>query len=86
MAKNASSYSFNHQEIVTLMLKEAGIHEGFWQLSVNFRLGAGAFGPTPEQVAPTGFVSIEGMGLQRLDPIPAEIPPLAYDAAALNPA
>lgn len=86
MAKNASFYSFNHKEIVTLMLKEAGVNEGIWTLAVNFRLGAGAFGPTPEEVAPTGFVSIEGIGLQKIDPVPAELPPLAFDAAKLNPA
>lgn len=86
MAKNASSYSFDHKEIVTLMLKEADIHDGIWTLSVNFRLGAGAFGPTPSEVAPTGFVSIEGIGLQKIDPVPSELPPLAFDAAELNPA
>lgn len=85
MSKIASAYSFNHKEIVTLMLKDAGVHEGIWALSVDFRLGAGAFGPTPDEVAPTGFVSIQGIGLQRIDPVPPELPPLAFNASELNP-
>lgn len=89
MAKIADSYSFNSKELVTLMLKEAGIHEGIWILAVNFRLGAGAFGPTTELVAPTGFVSVEGLGLQRYvrpeNDLDGNLPPLAFDAAELNP-
>lgn len=87
MVKNASAYKFTHKELVQLMLKEVGIHGGIWTLSVDFRLGAGSFGATPEEVAPTGFVSVEGIGLQRLDiPEGTPIPPLAFNAATLNPA
>lgn len=86
MAKHASAYNFSHKELVELMLKDAGIHEGIWALSVNFRLGAGSFGPTPAEVAPTGFVGVDGIGLQRIElPEGAPIPPLAFDAALLNP-
>lgn len=67
------------------MLKDAGITEGLWSLSVNFRLGAGAFGPTPTEVAPTGFVSVESVGLQKVEGIDGQpLPPLTYDAADLN--
>jgi hypothetical protein len=68
------------------MLKDAGIHEGFWNLSVDFRLGAGAFGTTPEEVMPSGFVSIEAVGIQRVSPQEGQpIPPLTYSAEELNP-
>lgn len=86
MAKYASAYNFSHKELVQLMLKDAGIHEGIWSLSVNFRLGAGSFGPSPTEVTPTGFVGVEGVGLQKIEVSPdSPIPPLAFDAALLNP-
>ncbi|MBH2042096.1 MAG: hypothetical protein I8H87_00865 [Comamonadaceae bacterium] len=86
MAKTASQFTYSHKELVTLMLKDAGIHEGLWNLSVNFRLGAGAFGPTPEEVAPSGFVSVDAVGIQKMEPKEGQpIPPLTYDAKELNP-
>lgn len=86
MAKTASQFTYSHKELVTIMLKDAGIHEGFWNLSVNFRLGAGAFGPTPEDVVPSGFVGVEAIGIQRMELKEGQpIPPLTFDAKDLNP-
>lgn len=68
------------------MLKDAGINDGLWNLSVTFRLGAGAFGPTPEEVAPSGFVGVEAVGIQSIEQKAGlPIPPLTYDARELNP-
>lgn len=86
MAKIATQYKYSHKELVAIMLKDAGIHEGFWNLSVDFRLGAGAFGPTPDEVAPSGFVSIDMIGIQRVSLQEGQpIPPLTYSAEELNP-
>ena len=81
MSKVATEFSFNHRELVALMLKEANIHEGLWSLSVNFRLGAGAFGPSEAEVAPTGFVGVDSLGIRRA----LETGPLVFDATDLNP-
>lgn len=86
MAKTASSYSFSHVELVTLMLKEAGIHEGMWQLNVNFRLGAGTFGFTPTEFAPAALVTVEALMIAEFDPQPdMPVPSLVFDAKKLNP-
>lgn len=85
MAKTASQYTYSHKELVALMLKDTGIHEGFWNLVVNFRLGAGAFGQTPEEVAPSGFVSIESIGIQKVTIQEGQaVPPLTYNAQELT--
>ena len=57
------------------------IHDGLWALNVNFKLGAGAFGPSEKEVAPTGFVSVEALGVKRAQ----EAGPMVFDAAKLNP-
>lgn len=84
MSKTASQFTFSHKELARLMLRDAGITEGYWTLSVAFRLGAGAFGPSPEEVAPTAFVSIEGIGISKLDhPADQPLPPMTFNAAEL---
>lgn len=86
MAKHASQFTYTHKELIQLMLKDAGIHDGWWNLAVNFRLGAGAFGPTADDVVPSGFVGVEGVGIQRVELKEGEpIPPLTYNAKELNP-
>lgn len=86
MSKAASQYTYSHKEIVQVMLQDSGIHEGHWTLSIGFRLGAGAFGMTPEEVAPSGFISIDTIGIQRTEaPAGQPLPPLTFDAAELNP-
>lgn len=81
MSKIATEFSFNHSELVALMLKDANIHEGLWSLTVNFKLGAGAFGPNEDEVAPSAFVSVDSLGIRRA-PEPG---PLIFDAATINP-
>lgn len=68
------------------MLKDAGINEGHWNLTVNFRLGAGGFGPSPDEVLPSGFVGVESIGIQKIEPkAGAPLLPLCFNAAELNP-
>lgn len=86
MSKLASQFTFSPKEFMILALKELDIHEGLWSFSVNFRLGAGAFGPTKDEVFPSGFVSVESLGIQKFELKTGEpLPPLTYDAAELNP-
>ena len=82
MSKLASEFTFSHEELVSLMLKSANVHEGLWALSVNFKLGAGVFGANEKDVAPTGFVSVEALGVRRAP----GVGPMVFDAAQLNPA
>jgi hypothetical protein len=79
----ANQYMFKHKELVTMMIKETGLHEGKWMLSVNFGFAAINAGPGPDQMNPTAMAGIQAIGLQKAaDDSP---PALVVDAAEVNP-
>lgn len=79
-----TQYMFAHKELVEMMVKQAGLHEGKWVLSVTFGFGAINGGPTAEQTMPTGVVGVQSIGIQKAQ---AESPAvLTVDAAVVNPA
>lgn len=82
-----NQYSFQPKEIVTLLVKAAGLHEGRWWLVVNFGMSPGNFGPSDDQIAPGMIVAIQGLTIQRVTPELSPPPPanLTVDAAAVNP-
>ncbi len=76
---------FTHKDLLRLMLKDKGIHEGYWTLLVRFGFLAGNVGfPADANVAmvPTGFVGVANVGLERVAEIGG---PLTVDAAVENP-
>jgi hypothetical protein len=79
-----TAITFTHAEIVSLMLRERGIHEGLWQLHVEFGLAAGNAGPDAEHLAPAGILALLKLGLNK---VPDETPRtnLIVDAAVVNP-
>jgi hypothetical protein len=80
-----NQYTVNAKELVTLILKEADIHEGRWWLLVNFGLSPGNFGPNPAELVPGIVVAVQHFGIQR--EMPGQPPPdsLVVDAAIANP-
>lgn len=77
----ATQITFKHEELVELMLKKQGIHEGIWGLFVNFGFSASNIGPTDTEVSPAAIVGILGIGLQKFD----KASNIAVDAAKVNP-
>jgi hypothetical protein len=77
----ATQYIFSHQEIVSLLVKQQGLHEGLWQLSLNVGFGAANLGPNPSELNPSVIVQIGGIGIQRT----TERNGLTVDAAEVNP-
>jgi hypothetical protein len=74
---------FNHREVLELLIKKAGIHEGRWMFSANFGFTAGNFGPAPDQLSPGAVVTVLSVGLQRAAvDTPAAV---TLDAAVINP-
>src|SRR5229473_3902637 len=84
----ATQYTFNHKELITLMVKAMGIHEGRWMLMVSYGMGPGNFGPSADQIAPGMIVAVTGLGIQREEhgAAPAAPESLVVDAAEVNPA
>ena len=78
----AIQYMFNHKELVELMIKKQGLHEGIWSLSVRFGIHATNFGPSPEaDQYPTAIVPLMEIGIHRAE----KETNIAVDAAKVNP-
>ena len=78
---------FNNAELVEILLKHQGIHEGMWSLAFQLGFSAGAFPVSPTEATPGGAVLIQLVGLQRTAPLmPGQVSVTAVDAAKVNPA
>ena len=80
----ANQYLFGNKELLELLVKHAGMHEGKWILMANLGFSAGNFGPGPDQMSPGGIVAVLQMGIQRATPEAPE--QMTVDAAVVNPA
>lgn len=69
-------------ELTVLLIKHYGLHEGFYELLVEFMIGSGNMGPTPDTVAPATIVSFSKVGLIKA----TESGPMSVDASKVNPA
>lgn len=75
-------YTFTHREVVEALIKQQGLHEGIWMISMEFGIGAVNAGPTEDQIVPTAMVPIVKMGLAKAD----KESNISVDAARVNPA
>lgn len=80
----ATQLMFKHAEVVTALIKQQGLHEGIWALTVHFGLGAVNAGQSPDgsDANPAAVIPVLGIGLQRADAASN----IAVDAAIVNPA
>jgi hypothetical protein len=78
-----ATYVFSHQELVELLVKAQGLHEGLWSLAITFGFGAAHMGSsaTAEDMNPAAIVQVQHIGLQRV----TERTSLSVDAAEVNP-
>jgi hypothetical protein len=79
----AGQYLFDKRELLELLIKRAGVHEGRWVLIANFNFAAVNV-PTPDLAMPSGVMGVNKIGIERADPnVPAAA---SLDAAVVNPA
>ena len=78
-----NQYVFSNKELLELLVRKAGVHEGRWVLLANFGFSAGNFGPTADQMSPGAIVAVTQMGIQRAQPDTPEA--MSVDAASINP-
>jgi hypothetical protein len=75
-------YKFSYQEVATALIKQQGLHEGIWNIALEFGLGAIMGGPSLEQAVPTAMVPVVSIGLSKVD----KESNTAVDASRVNPA
>jgi hypothetical protein len=79
-----SQYTFKYTEVVEALIKKAGLHQGKWQLIMNFGLGGANVGQTPADIVPGAIVAVTGVALTKA--LPDSPSALTLDAAEVNPA
>ncbi|WP_458069258.1 hypothetical protein [Rhodanobacter sp. BL-MT-08] len=82
---DAIKHSFSHEELLAIVLKSAGIHEGLWMLSINFGLSATNMSNSnngEENLRPCVMAFVENFGLMRVE---RPLQGLTLDAAIANP-
>jgi hypothetical protein len=69
------------RELAAILVKHYDLHEGRYDLLVEYQIGMGAFGPDPASTTPGAMIGISKVGL-----MPAQGDgPTSVDAAIVNP-
>ena len=76
-----SQFIYSFKELAELLVKDQGIHDGYWGLFVRFGIAAANAGPSGAELKPTAIVPIVELGLQRFE----ELNNLSVDSAEVNP-
>lgn len=74
---------FSLVELTEILIREKGIHEGLYNLSIQFQIAVGAVGPSPDLI-PGAMVGVKGIGLSKTEKEKAN--DQTVDAAKVNPA
>ncbi|MGZ5055194.1 MAG: hypothetical protein ACXWAT_09665 [Methylobacter sp.] len=69
------------KELGEVLIKHYGIHEGIYDLVLEFQIGVGQVGPTPEVQFPGAMVSVSRIGLTQA----TTIGQTTVDASIVNP-
>jgi hypothetical protein len=77
----AKQIVFKFTDLAALMIKDAGIHEGYWSVTVRFGINAANVALNNAPPVPTAIVPVLEIGIARDD----DKGPLAVDAARVNP-
>jgi len=72
---------FTYKEVVTSLLKQQGIHDGIWSLSVSFGISAINAGPSAAELSPAAVIPLMAIGIQR----GTDVNNLSVDASVVNP-
>ena len=68
--------------VAEILVKHQGLHEGLYDLSIQFQMAFGGVGPHPDLIFPGAMLGVSGIGLTRIDKISAH----TVDASKVNPA
>lgn len=74
---------FTLTELTEILIKHQGLHEGLYNLSLEFQLAVGAVGPTPELLCPGAMIGVSRIGLSKTAAEKANNH--TVDAAKVNP-
>lgn len=70
------------KELAVLMVKHYGLHEGHYDLMIEYKIGTGIVQPDPNEALPGAMIAISRVALVKSDKPEGA----AVDAATANPA
>ena len=75
---------FSLIEVTKILIKHQGLHEGLYNLSLQFQIAVGAVGPSPELITPGAMLGVSRIGLAKTEKDKANAQ--TVNAAEANPA
>lgn len=72
---------YSHKEITTLLIKEKNLHEGLYDIALEFQIMVGSVGPTPETIMPGAVLGVSRIGITKV----LQTGINTVDAAKVNP-
>jgi hypothetical protein len=78
---NAVADPLSIQDIGVLLVKHYGLHEGIFEIMLQFQVGVGPVGPDPTQMMPGAMIGIQKIGLLKSK----TASPSTIDASKVNP-
>ncbi|MBI5591669.1 MAG: hypothetical protein HY881_14440 [Deltaproteobacteria bacterium] len=74
---------FSIRELTEIIIKKQKMHDGLYNLSIEFQIAVGAIGQSPETVFPGAMFGVSRVGISRTDPDKKNIH--TVDASEVNP-
>lgn len=69
------------KQLTAALIKHYNIHEGLYDLFLEYRMGFGVFGPSPTDILPSAILGLSKLSITRV----AQLGPLTVDASEVNP-
>lgn len=70
------------RELAALMVKDQGLHDGLYELSIEIQVAVGVVGPDKDSVLPGALIGFKSAGLRKVE----KSNRLSVNAAEVNPA
>ncbi len=70
------------RELTEVLIKHYGLHEGLYELMLEFQIGMGVVGPGPQGSLPGASIGLSKLGLMKVEVVGDN----TLDAAVVNPA
>ena len=77
----ATQIVYKYKELAALLVKDQGIHNGYWGIYAKFGIQALNLGQTENDLLPAAIVPLVEIGIQKVDKETS----LSVDAAKVNP-
>jgi len=69
------------KDLTAALIRHYGLHEGLYDLYLEYQVAVGNFGPSASQVVPSTVVGLSKLGVTKV----TEPGPLTVDASEVNP-